>query len=411
MLNRFKIITVTHKRIDLKDLKQYVVHTQEDQSLEERLRGVKAGLEMEELMYLSTCNRVLYFFVSDKSMDEILAGGFFRMINPALSDEEAEQAEETAYLLEGMDAIDHLYQVAASIDSLVIGERQILGQLREAYEQCRDWELTGDDLRIALQFAVQAAKAVYSDTRIGDKPVSIVSLAIQKLLHAHVPKTARILMVGAGQTNQLAAKFLSKHGFTNVRVFNRTLNKAQQVAELVNGKACRLKELQAYEGGFDCLFVCTGSTEPIITPTLYHQLLKGETEEKTIIDLAIPHNVAREVTEHFPIRYIEIDGLRNLAKENLAFREQEVIAAKQHLEEHINAFPSHYKQRQLEIAMREVPQEIKEVRSKAMNEVFHKEVSTLDDTTRELVDRMLAYMEKKCIGIPMKAAKQAWAKG
>ena len=154
------------------------------------------------------------------------------------------------------------------------------------------------------------------------------------------------------------------------------------------------------------LIVCTSATEPVITPSLYPQLLNGEEGAKVLIDLSIPHNIAPEVVANYENHYIEIEGLRALAKENLAFREQEVQKAKAMLSNFIEELPKVFQQRRLEIAMRQVPVEIKAVKDRALNEVFQKEVAQLDTGTRALVERMLEYMEKKCIGIPMKAAKE-----
>lgn len=407
MLEKYKIITVTHKRINLKEIAQFVVQTGDGESTQDRLAELKEQFGLEELMYLSTCNRVMYFFTSDEALNESFASRFLMAVNPHLSNNTLNHIEEMALLLEGMDALSHLYSVAGSIDSLVVGEHQILGQLREAYERNLEWGLTGDNIRLAVQNAILAAKGVYSNTRIGDKPVSIVSLAIQQMLRAHVHKDDRVLIVGAGQTNQLVGKFLLKHEFTNVRVFNRTLLKAQELAANLNGTAFPLDRLPEHQGGFDCLIVCTGSTEPIVDASLYEKLLNGENGRKVVIDLSVPHNVDPEVSEQFDVQYIEIEGLRILAKENLAFREQEVSRAKHLLDKYLQEFPSLYKQRQLEIALRGLPTEIKAVKSRALNDVFRKEVETLDDNTRDLVERMLAYMEKKCIGIPMKAAREA----
>ncbi len=409
MLERFKIITVTHKRISLKKIGDFVVHTPGEEPLSDRLQELKAQFGLEELYYLATCNRILYFFISDHLLDATFAARFLLAANPHLSNEVLDNIEDAALLLEGMDALNHFYDVAASIDSMVIGERQILGQVRDAYDQCLSWGLTGDNLRLAIQHAIVAAKGIYSHTRIGEKPVSVVSLAIQQMMRSKLPHDARILIVGAGQTNQLVGKFLAKYGFTNVRVFNRTLSKAEQLAATIGGRASAhcLSELAGYSDGFDCLVVTTASTDPIIVPDLYEQLLQGETQRKIIIDLSIPHNVAEAVYEQYNVQYIEIEGLRLLAKDNLAFREQEVQQARKLLIEYLSEFPTLYKQRQLELAMRIVPNEIKAVKHKALNEVFRKEVEVLDETTRELVDRMLSYMEKKCIGIPMKAAREA----
>jgi glutamyl-tRNA reductase len=190
-------------------------------------------------------------------------------------------------------------------------------------------------------------------------------------------------------------------------VFNRTLSKAEEIAATFpHGRAFELDALQNYREGFDVLIVCTAATEAVITPTLYPQLLNGETGAKILIDLSIPHNIAPEVVANTENHYIEIEGLRALAKENLAFREQEVQKAKAMLLSFIEELPKVFQQRRLEIAMRQVPVEIKAVKDRALNEVFQKEVAQLDTNTRDLLERMLEYMEKKCIGIPMKAAKE-----
>lgn len=406
MLNRYKVFTLTHKRINLKEIGEYVVKAPDALALQQRLAGLKEQFGLEELLYLSTCNRVLYFFDAQRPLDLVFAIEFFRQVNPDLSDEALTSLEHTLIMAEGNAALEHLFTVAASMDSMVIGERQIIGQLREAYEQCRSWNLIGDRLRLAVDQAILTAKAIYSQTRIGDKPVSVASLALQKLLRQHPAKDARILIVGAGQTNAIVAKLLAKHHFTNVTVFNRTLAKAEAMAASFDqGQAHSLAQLSTYTGGFDVLVVCTAAHEPIITPEVYTHLLQGDTASKTVIDLAIPHNVAPAVVQEFAPHYIEVEGLRLLAKENLAFREKEMHHAQVILEKQLAEFPGILQQRRLEIALRAVPEEIRAVKTKAIEEVFQKELAEIDPHFRDLVERMLNYMEKKCIGIPMKAAK------
>ncbi len=406
MLEHLKILTVTHRHTRLEEIGDFVIKTETEAELKVRLDAIKAQFSLDELFYLSTCNRVMYFFSTPHVLDHSFAAHFLQTVNPELPLHQLENIEEKVLLLEGADAIAHLLDVAASIDSLVVGERQILGQIREAYERCYNWQLTGDHIRLAIQQAVIAAKEVYAKTKIGDKPVSIVSLAVQKMMKAHLDKDARILLIGAGQTNTLVAKFLVKHQFENISIFNRSVDKAEKLAEMLNGRAFSLTDLESYTEGFDCMIVCTGATEAIITTELYTRLLQGESDVKVVIDLAIPYNVEAAVVENFTMQYIEIEGLRQLAKVNLAFREEEIKHAHKMLQVYLESFPSLLKQRQLEIAMRKVPQEIKAIKAKAVNEVFRKEVETLDESTRELMERMLSYMEKKCISIPMKVARE-----
>jgi glutamyl-tRNA reductase len=408
MLRNLKILTVTHKTANIKDVGEFVIKTSDSEVRRKRLEALKSDFGLDELLYVATCNRVLYFFYTEEDFDFNIsfAKNFFQTVNPGISKEHLAKVADVAQLLEATDAIEHLYDVAASIDSLVVGERQILGQLREAYDQCHAWGLTGDNIRVAFQQAVVSAKEVYAKTRIGDKPVSVVSLAVRKMLSANVPKDARILLIGAGQTNALVAKFLAKQEFTNVTVFNRSFQKAKELAKLLGGNAHTLTDVKKYTEGFDCLFVCTGAIDPIVTPELYEHLLQGETDHKIVIDLAIPQNVAPEVVENYNLQYIEIEGLRAMAKENLAFREGEVEKAKELLATYVEEFPILFKQRQMERAMSRVPAEIKAVKARALSEVFRKDVEQLDDQTRELLERMMTYMEKKCIAVPMKVARE-----
>jgi glutamyl-tRNA reductase len=410
-LSIYKTITVTHKTCNLKQIGDYVVPGDSDQ-LEELLHDLKSEFGLEELIYLSTCNRILYIFTTPETIDTKFVKRFFANLNPVFKTTSGkERIEEEVLIYQGDQAINHIYEVAASVDSLVIGEREILRQLRAAFNQCSDWKLTGDKMRLLMRFVVTGAKKVYAKTRIGEKPISIVSLAVKKMLESGFSRRSRVLLVGAGQTNNLVSKFLVKNDYQNITIFNRTFEKAERLAgKFKNGKAFNLDELPYYSEGFDIMIVCTGAIKPIITNDLYAKLLNNETAKKLVIDLSIPNNVDRRITEDFDVNYIEIEDIRQLAKANLAFREREVTNAKAILETEIAEFGVQFRTRQVELAMREIPLRIKQVKSKAMNEVFKKELDGLDASTIDLMDRMLSYMEKKCISIPMTVAKKVAVK-
>ena len=406
MLKKYKILTLTHHNISLKELGRYVIPTTEGDLLQQKLHEMKQALRVDELMYLATCNRVMYFFTNEQLLDAPFITRLFKMTNPSLTEQEIETGIDAAKLYQGEAAMEHLFEVASSMDSLVIGERQILGQLRAAYDQSKAWELTGDDIRLALRYAVETAKSVYDKTRIGERPVSVVSLAIQEMRKQNLPTNSRILLVGAGQTNTLAAKFLVKYGFDNVHVFNRSQDKAQGLANRFEGTGFALDAMPTYKAGFDVLIVCTGSTEAIIDTAIYESLLNGETDKKIIIDLSMPNNVATPVTENFDNHYIEVEGLRKLANDNHNFRKNEVLKAQVLLAEQISTFRVVYQQRQLEKVLQHVPAQIKAIKSHAMDVVFKKDLDEMDDDTRDLFERMITYMEKRCISVPMKAAKE-----
>jgi len=404
-LSSYKILTITHKSTDLKNIGNFVLPNLDSPcSLEQKLESIKQELGLNELLYLATCNRVLFFFVGEQNLDAAFINAFEQTVYTDLPNEISLLDSANSY--EGVEAITHLLEVASSVDSLVIGEREILRQLREAYDRCLEVKATGDSIRMAMQLAVEVAKQVYSTTRIGQKPVSVVSLAIRQLLAQNPDRASRVLIVGAGQTNTLVGKFLLKYGFSNCTVFNRSLGNAETLATMLSGAGHTLDQLPAYDKGFDILIACTGATEAVITAQLYQQLLQGDTDKKILIDLSIPNNIDSSIAEDYNTTYIEIDGLKELVNENLAFREKEVENAAVIIQERVEDFKKVYKGRQVELALREVPTQIKAIRQHALTSVFKNEMSSLDDDALDLIDRMMAYMEKRCIAIPIQAAKE-----
>jgi glutamyl-tRNA reductase len=252
---------------------------------------------------------------------------------------------------------------------------------------------------------VKTAKEVYTHTNISKNPISVVSLAYRKLRDVKLSTNSRVLIIGAGETNRNISKYLQKHKFTNFAVFNRTLSKAKELAAEVDGEAYNLEALKTYKKGFDAIITCTSSTEPIITPEIYASLLNGENTKKTIVDLAIPNDTAPEVLKNFQVNYIEVQSLKEVAKRNLQERYDELTHAENIITQNISAFIVELKQRRIEVAMRQVPEKIKEIRNTALNSVFAEEVQGMDQQSRDILEKVINYMEKKYISVPMIMAK------
>jgi glutamyl-tRNA reductase len=252
---------------------------------------------------------------------------------------------------------------------------------------------------------VKTAKEVYTYTNISKNPISIVSLAYRKLKEQKVCSNSRILIIGAGDTNQNIAKYLKKHTYTNFSVFNRTFSKAEYLAKELGGKAFKLEDLQNYNDGFDVIITCTSATDPIITEELYLKLLNGDLSPKVIVDLAIPNDTAPEVLKNHEIEYIQVNTLKDIAEKNLQERYQELINGEAIIERNIIEFRPILKQRRVELAMQEVPKKIKEIKETALNAVFVNEVNSLDPDSRKVLDMVMNYMEKKYITVPMVMAK------
>jgi glutamyl-tRNA reductase len=371
----------------------------------QRLSGLKASVKADELFYLSTCNRVEFMISTEIPVDKSYLLNFFTTFNPAFSVSDIDWALENARVFEGDAALEHLYSVASSIDSLVVGEREIITQVRNAYEKCNALGLTGDLIRLAIKSTIEVAKEVYTHTNIARNPVSVVSLAYRKLRALNVKLDARFLIIGSGVTNTNMAKYLKKHKFANFTVFNRTLENAEKLAAELNGQAFPLSALENYKDGFDIIVTCTGSAESVITPSIYKNLVGEDKSKKVVIDLAIPNDLDAEILNNYDVNLIAVNNLQEVAKENLQAREQEMEACRVIINKNIEAFRQTIKTRRVELAMSEVPKKVKEIRETAMNEVFFKELSNMDAQSKEVLEKIVAYMEKKYISVPMKMAK------
>lgn len=403
-----KIIAFTHKHIDLQSLGKLVIC---DQTLDDRLRNIQSALGVKEIFYVGTCNRVEFVFTSSNIVDKDFIRHFLTVLNMGLPEKYMDDFIDKVSVYEKAEAFNHLLRTSCSLESLVVGEKEILAQIRKAYEACRVAGFTGDYMRMIMSRVVKTAKEVYTHTNISKNPVSIVSLAYRKLRDLKMCSSeARLLIIGAGETNKLLAQYLKKHKYSNFSVFNRTLENAASLAKDLNGTAYPLSELENYDKGFDVIITCTGATEPIITEDIYKKLLNGDTGKKVIVDLAVPNDTAPEVVSNFPVHFIEVESLKEIARKNIQERYDELVNAEHIIEENIKDFELVLRQREIEIAMSTVPQKIKEIKQTAINGVFADEISGLDENSRLVLERVMNYMEKKYISVPMVMAKEILVK-
>ncbi len=402
-MKHLKVIAFTHKQIELKELGKLVLC---QENLTEKLQQVQKQFDIPEMFYLSTCNRVEFVMATAQPVDKEFAQQFLQALSIGLCPYYMNTFIDAASIYENQEALTHLLRTSCSLESLVVGEKEILAQLRKAYEHCREAGLTGDFLRMVMGCVVKTAKEVYTHTNISRNPISVVSLAYRKLKELKLCSNARILLVGAGETNRNISKYLQKHKYSNFAVFNRTLVNAEKLAADLNGEAYDLEALKTYNKGFDVIITCTSATQPLITAEVYKSLLNGDTSKKTVVDLAVPNDTAAEVLEQFPVNYIEVNSLNEVAKKNLNERYQELVHAEKIINQNIDEFLPMLKQRRIEVAMRQVPETIKQIKDRALNTVFADEVQAMDAQSRQLLEKVINYMEKKYIKVPMVMAKE-----
>jgi glutamyl-tRNA reductase len=395
-------IALTHQNIGVDQLGEFHISEEFQGS---RLAPLKS-LGIDEIIFLTTCNRVELLIRSNKKLSRDFLTKIFQCLYPKLGYKKLDFAVNNANTFSNMEAVLHWFRVSSSLDSLVIGEREILGQMRNAYNLCKSYNLNGDFMRILMKKTIETGKLIYTETEIANNPVSVVNLAYKKLEALANLKKSKILVIGAGKTNAALIKKMKKHGATDFTIFNRTLSKAQNLAAICGGKAFDLKELGANKIEFNVLITCTGSDGHIIDHSIYEKI-KINIEEPTVaVDLAIPNDISEKARNRYPIQYISVDGLRDLATKNMEKRREHLSQCEEIIAEQVTEFTDLYKIRQVEIAMRKVPEQVKEIKRKAIEEVFAKDLEEMDSNSKEVLDKVMHYMEKKYMSTSMLLAKE-----
>jgi glutamyl-tRNA reductase len=292
----------------------------------------------KEALVLSTCNRVEIYGSSESvvATEEIMS---------ALWQSKAPLEEtDVFYRYDGEACARHLFRVVAGLDSMVIGETEILGQAKKAYEAARQTESAGPLLHRLFQRAFRVAKQVRSSTEVTRGAVSVGSVAVELAGRIFGDLRERgVLILGAGETSERTARALRSRGVTDLRVSNRSLERAENLAALVQGRAVPFENWIRQCHEVDILISSTSSEEPLLTPEVLAPMLKGRPDRPLfIIDIAVPRDVAPEVNEMEGVYLYDIDSLQSIADQSLAMRRQQTSAAEKIIAEHVADFAARF---------------------------------------------------------------------
>ncbi len=286
------------------------------------IEHLKLGGSCEEVIFFSTCNRVEVLGITkseESALEEIL--GLFAQ----LSQRSKEEFLPYLYIKRDREAVRHLFRVASSLDSMVVGEPQILGQIKESYRFSADRKGTGVILNRLMHRAFHTAKRVRTETGICDSAVSISYAAVElakKIFHDLKGKSA--LLIGAGEMAELAARHLIKNGIKDMMVANRSLDKAVELSREFGGTAHSLEELRALLGYSDIVIVSTGAKEYIIDQATVKAAVKKRRDVPLfLIDISVPRNVEPAVGKLTNVYLYDIDDLKEVVGQNMAQREEE----------------------------------------------------------------------------------------
>jgi glutamyl-tRNA reductase len=268
-----------------------------------------------EAYVLCTCNRTEIYWIHAKgnSIWELLTG---------ISGLDTEQLKTSSEIFSGQEALRHLFMVASGLDSLILGEPQILGQVKDAYRESVAHGITSIYLDKALHRAFKAAKRVRTETDIGSYPVSVASEAVELACHIFGDiKKSRVLIIGAGDMAAIAGKRLREKGVNSVTVLNRTYENACTLASELEGTPKPFDALREELDASDIIITSTGSPFPIITREMMSEVMKHrKNREVIIIDIAVPRDVEGEVGKLYNCYLYDIDALKSVADRHYSKR-------------------------------------------------------------------------------------------
>lgn len=304
--------------------------------MKEALELLKQKQHIEGCAILSTCNRTeVYAAVTD--VDTGLAG-----IKEFLSESSGfplSEIRDYLYVHTLYDAVRHVFRVAAGLDSMIIGETQILGQVREAYEVCRDLGGTNGVLNTLFQQAITVGKRVRTETKIDQNAVSISYAAVELAKQTFADlQGKKVLLVGAGKMSQLTAKHLVSHGVNSVLVTNRSYDRAIALAEEFGGKAVYFEQFYDYLPQVDIVVSCTAASGYVITPDGVARAMGQAERELFIIDIAVPRDVDPAVGDLPNVTLKDIDELQHVVDANLEERRRLAHEAEKIIEDEIVSF-------------------------------------------------------------------------
>ncbi|WP_345993847.1 glutamyl-tRNA reductase [Sulfurimonas sp. HSL-1716] len=305
-------ISFTHKNstIEIREKLSF----SNDEQLKDCLAKLNSSEAIHESILISTCNRMEVLVSCSSVMTA--TKHIFKLLNERSGISE-EELEGRADIFDDQGAIHHLFSVASSLDSLVIGETQIAGQLKDAFRFSYDNNFCGQKLSRAMHYAFKCAAAVRNVTNISSKPVSIASVAVTKLRDVLKDiEGKKALVIGVGEMSEITAKHLASNG-VEVYIVNRTRESAEDLAVECGAKVKDFSELSDLVNQFEILFTATSSKEPIITDAI----IKNCDFERFWFDMALPRDISFSHGEN--INLFVIDDLKSIVNENMTIREDE----------------------------------------------------------------------------------------
>jgi glutamyl-tRNA reductase len=301
------------------------------------LKAFQESPAISETMLISTCNRVEVLMATSDTSN---AADTVRVFFSEFKNLPVSEFEKSLYIHEGDDAVRHIFRVASSLDSMVVGEPQILGQIKTAYQIATSKKTSGVLLNKLLHRTFSVAKRVRSETGIGDHAVSISYAAIElgrKIFGTFEEK--KVLLIGAGEMAELAVEHLIRNRTGNILVANRTFKNGVELAKRFNGQAIRFEEITGFLEHVDIIISSTGSPDYVVTRDQVKGIIRRRRNRPLFfIDIAVPRDIDPEINRLTNSYVYDIDDLKGIIDENIEDRNREGIKGERIVDEAVISF-------------------------------------------------------------------------
>ena len=392
-----ELLGISHRTASVDILERLALAPEEIQKAYERLFADGH----EDVMVLSTCNRTELYVRHGATTTA--AQSVYHALEEIAGRERVPE-DEFLYRHSGRESVEHLFRVACGLDSMILGEQQILGQVKSAYEVARQFKEPSRYFDQVIQAAFKVAKRSRADTDIGKGAVSVASAGVHLATRIYGDLSKRqVAVIGAGETGRLVAEHFNKLGPKNLVILNRTLERAERVARDLAGTARPMDELPAVIAESDIVACAVGVQEPLISVDMVEKAMKHRSGwSLALIDLGMPRNVNVAVHDLTNVFVHDIEALRQVVDSNLKHRKREVPRVEELIQDQLDKLLSWHRSTQVGPFIAALRESVENMRQAEVNKV----AKGLGDAERQAVDKATRAVVNKLLHGPMSSIKE-----
>jgi len=366
-----------------------------EEQLPAALNKLKNTASVMECVIVATCNRTEIYTIVDRAQ---ICGHYIRMFIEEWFGMPREDFTNYLYMYEDKKAIEHLFRVTSGLDSMIIGETQILGQVRTAFLESQKCSATGTVFNMLFKQAVTLAKRAHTETKIGELAVSVSYAAVElgKRIFGQFQQK-KVMVIGAGETGELTAQHLHANGVSSISVANRSFDKAEEIAHKFAGKAVPIDQLISHMNEIDIVISSTAASAYVLKASDVQAVMKGRRSKPLfMIDIAVPRDLDPAIADIDNVFLYDIDDLQGIVESNLEQRKQESLKIESMIAEEIAVFENWYKTlgvvpliRALQIKTTQIHEDTMESMLNKLPNLTEQEQKVIRKLTKSMVNQMV----------------------